>query len=165
MGAGAIRQAVHDVDANQPVSDMKTMDERIAESLGPQRFAASLLAVFAILATVLAAVGLYGLVSYGVTQRTNELGVRMALGATPGNVLAMVLRESARVAGIGAAVGIIAGLFLTRAMQGVLYGVRAYDPASFGGSAVLLILVALLASYLPARRATRVDAMTALRYE
>jgi predicted permease len=162
---GAIRQAVHDVDANQPVSDMQTMDERITESLGPQRFAASLLALFAMLATTLAAVGLYGLVSYGVTQRTSEFGIRMALGATPGNVLAMVLRESARVAGLGAAAGIIAGLFLTRAMQGVLYGVSAYDPVSFGGSAALLILVALAASYLPARRATRVDAMTALRYE
>lgn len=161
----AIRRAVRNQDANQPVSDMKSMDERIAESLGPQRFAASLLAVFAVLATILAAVGLYGLVSYSVTQRTNEMGIRMALGANRGDILQMVLRESARVAAIGAGAGIIAGLILARAMRGVLYGVSAYDPVSFGGSAVALILVALAASYIPARRATRVDPMVALRYE
>ncbi|HTU36207.1 MAG TPA: FtsX-like permease family protein [Candidatus Acidoferrum sp.] len=161
----AIRRAVRGVDTNQPVSDMKSMDARIAESLGPQRFAASLLAVFAVLATILAAVGLYGLVSYSVTQRTNEMGIRMALGANRGDILQMVLRESARVAAIGAGVGIIAGLILTRAMRGVLYGVAAYDPVSFGGSAAALILVALAASYIPARRATRVDPMVALRYE
>ncbi|HEX5424210.1 MAG TPA: ABC transporter permease [Candidatus Acidoferrales bacterium] len=163
--ADAIRRAVRGQDANQPVSDMKSMDDRIAESLGPQRFAASLLAVFAVLATILAAVGLYGLVSYSVTQRTNERGIRMALGANRGDILQMVLRESARVAAIGAGAGIIAGLVLTRAMRGVLYGVSAYDPVSFGGSAVALILVALAASYIPARRATRVDPMVALRYE
>ncbi len=161
----AIRRAVRDVDANEPVSDMKSMDTRIAESLGPQRFAASLLAVFAVLATILAAIGLYGLVSYSVTQRTNEMGIRMALGANRSDILNMVLRESARVAAIGTGAGIIAGLIVMRAMRGVLYGVSAYDPVSFGGSAVALILVALAASYIPARRATRVDPMVALRYE
>jgi ABC-type antimicrobial peptide transport system permease subunit len=163
--AGMIRRSVHDVDANQPVSDMKSMDARIAESLGPQRFAASLLAVFAVLATVLAAIGLYGLVSYSVTQRTNELGIRMALGASRADILRMVLRESARIALIGTAGGVVAGLALTRAIRGVLYGVSAYDPLSFGGSALALIFIALAASYLPARRATRVDPMVALRYE
>lgn len=163
--AAAIRRSVHDVDANQPVSDMKSMDQRIAESLGPQRFAASVLAMFAVLATILAAVGLYGLVSYSVTQRTNEMGIRMALGANRSDILAMVLRESTRVALIGAGAGIVAGLILTRAIRGVLYGVSAYDPISFGGSALALILVALAASYIPARRATRVDPMVALRYE
>jgi predicted permease len=161
----AIRRAVRDVDANQPVSDMKSMDARIAESLGPQRFAASILAMFAVLATILAAIGLYGLVSYSVTQRTNEMGIRMALGANRSDILAMVLRESIRVAVIGAGVGIVAGLVLTRAIRGVLYGVSAYDPVSFGGSALVLILVALAASYIPARRATKVDPMVALRYE
>jgi putative ABC transport system permease protein len=160
-----IRRAVRDVDANQPVSDVKGMDERIAESLGPQRFAASLLAVFAVLATLLAAIGLYGLVSYGVTQRTNEVGIRMALGANPAHILRMVLGESARIAAIGAGAGIAAGLILTRAMRGVLYGVSSYDPVSFGGAALLLIVIALVASYIPARRATRVDPMVALRYE
>src|SRR5579864_5313538 len=160
-----IRRAVRDVDANQPVSNMKSMDERIAESLGPQRFAASLLAVFALLATILAAIGLYGLVSYSVTQRTNEMGIRMALGANRADILRMVLRESARIAVIGAGTGIVAGLLLMRAMQSVLYGVSTYDPVSFGGSALALIFVALVASYIPARRATRVDPIVALRYE
>ena len=144
---------------------MKSMDARIAESLGPQRFAASLLAVFAVLATVLSAVGLYGLVSYSVTQRTNEMGIRMALGANRADILRMVLRESARIAFIGAGAGIIAGLLVTRAIRGVLYGVSAYDPVSFAGSALALTFVALAASYVPARRATRVDPMVALRYE
>jgi len=161
----AIRRAVHDLDANQPVSDMKTMDARISESLGPQRFAASLLAVFAVLATALAAIGLYGLVSYGVAQRTNELGIRMALGASPGNILLMVLRESAQIGGLGAAVGIVGGLLMTRTISGILYGVSAYDPVSFVGSAILLIFVATAASYVPARRAVRVDPLVALRYE
>jgi putative ABC transport system permease protein len=161
----AIRRAVRDVDANQPVSDMKSMDERIAESLGPQRFAASLLAVFALLATVLAAIGLYGLVSYSVTQRTNEMGIRMALGANRADILRMVLRESVRIAVIATGAGIVAGIVLTRAIRGVLYGVSTYDPASFAGSALLLIVIALAASYVPARRATRVDPMVALRCE
>ena len=161
----AIRRAVHDIDANQPVSDMKTMDQRIAESLGPQRFAASVLAIFAVLATMLAAVGLYGLVSHGVTQRTNEIGIRMALGASRAKILWMVLRESGQIAAIGATVGTAAGITLTGAIQGLLYGVSAYDPISFGGSALVLIFVAMAASYVPARRATRVDPMVALRYE
>jgi len=163
--AGAIRQSVHDVDPNQPVSDIDSMDARIADSLRPQRFAASLLAVFAVLATGLSAVGLYGLVSYSITQRTNELGIRMALGASRSDILRMVLRESARIALIGTAAGIAVGLLLTRAIQGILYGVRAYDPLSFIGAAIALIFVALAASYVPARRATCVDPIVALRYE
>ena len=160
-----IRRAVRDVDANQPVSDIKTMDARIAESLGPQRFAASLLTVFAVLATLLAAIGLYGLVSYAVTQRTSELGLRVALGATRAGILGMVLRESAQIAVISSVGGIIAGVVLSRAMSGVLYNVSAYDPLSFVGSALVLIFIALAASFLPALRATRVDPMVALRHE
>jgi predicted permease len=164
-GDTAIRQALRGVDANLPVSDMKTMDARIAESLGPQRFATNLLAVFAGLAILLAAVGLYGLISYSVAERTNEIGIRMALGARPADVLQMVLKQGAKLALTGAAAGIVAGLLLMRAMQSFLYGVSAADPLSFAGAAVLLMLVALLACYIPARRATKVDPMIALRYE
>jgi putative ABC transport system permease protein len=113
----------------------------------------------------LSAVGLYGLVSYSVTQRTNEMGIRMALGANRADILRMVLRESAQVALIGTAAGIVVGLLLTRTLQGVLYGVSAYDPVSFAVAALALIFVALVASYIPARRATCVDPIVALRYE
>ena len=163
--AGAIRQAVRDADPNQPISDVKTMDTRITESLGPQRFAMTLLAVFAALAILLAAVGLYGLVSYSVSQRTNEIGLRMALGANPSEVLRLVIGEGAKLLLAGAAVGIVAGLVLVRAMQSLLYGVSTTDPLSFIGATVLLGIVALGASYIPARRAMRVDPMVALRCE
>jgi len=161
----AIREAVRAADTNQPVSDMSAMDARIAESLGPQKFATNLLAVFAGLAILLAAVGLYGLISYSVTQRTNEFGIRMALGARPVDVLSLVLKQGAKLAIGGVFAGAVAGLMLTRAMQSLLYGVSAADPVSFAGAAVLLVLVALVACYIPARRATRVDPMIALRYE
>jgi predicted permease len=161
----AIREAVNSVDPTQPLTDFSTMDARIAESLGPQRFAANLLAVFAGLAILLAAVGLYGLISYNVAQRTNEIGIRMALGAGRSDVLRLILLQGAKLALAGAVAGIIIGLVLTRAMRSLLYGVSAADPASFVGAAVLLTLVALLACYIPARRAMKVDPMVALRYE
>ena len=160
-----IRQAVHSVDSNLPVSNVETMDSRIFESLGPQRFATNLLAVFAGLAIILAAIGLYGLISYSVAERTNEIGIRMALGARPVDVLKMVLAQGAKLALAGAVVGIIAGILLMRAMASVLYGVSFADPISFAGAAILLFVVALFACYVPARRATRVDPMIALRYE
>jgi predicted permease len=163
--AGAIRQAVHDADPNQPVSDAKSMDTRISESLGPQRFAMKLLAVFAGLAMLLAAVGLYGLISYSVAQRTNEIGLRMALGAQPSEVLQLVLGEGAKLLVAGATAGIVAGLILVRAMQSLLYGVSATDPIAFLGATVLLGIIALVASYIPARRAMGVDPMVALRCE
>ena len=161
----AIRDAVRSVDTNQPVSNMSSMDTRIDESLGPQRFAANLLAVFASLAILLAAVGLYGLISYSVAQRTNEIGIRMALGARRSDVLRLILFQGGKLALVGTAAGIVAGLILMRAMRSVLYGVSTADPVSFFGAAVLLTFVALLASYIPARRAMRVDPMIALRYE
>ncbi len=163
--ARTIEEAVHEVDKDQPISDMKSMDARLAESLGPQRFAAHLLALFASLATALASIGLYGLVSYNVAQRTNELGIRMALGANHWDVLKMILREMAKIAVAGTLAGVIITMILARVMQGVLFGVSPYDPTIFAGVSILLILVAMLASYVPARRAMRVDPLVALRYE
>jgi predicted permease len=161
----AIREAVRSVDPSLPLTDFSTMDARIADSLGPQRFATNLLAVFAALAILLAAVGLYGLISYSVTQRTNEFGIRMALGARPTDVLRLVLRQASKLSLIGAGVGIIAGILLIQTMRSVLYDVSSGDPLSFIGAATLLMLISLVASYLPARRAMRVDPMVALRYE
>jgi len=163
--AGYIREAVRNVDANQPVHDLRTMDSLIADSLGPQRFATTLLAAFAGLAILLAAVGLYGLMSYSVAQRTGEIGIRVALGAQRGEVLSMVLREGAKLAVAGIMAGVVIGLVLTRMMESLLYGVSAADPLSFTGAAVFLVMVALVACYLPARRAMKVDPMVALRYE
>jgi predicted permease len=164
LGA-AMREAVHAVDPGQPLSDLKTMEQRVTLSLGPRRSAVALLTVFAIMALSLAAVGLFGLVRYNVAQRTQEIGVRMALGASRRDVLKMVLGEGLRLALFGVGGGLLAAFALTRVMAGLLYGVSATDPLTFAGMAVLLTLVALFASWLPARRATRVDPLVALRYE
>ncbi len=163
--AGAIREGVHQVDPSQPVSDLKTMDQRILISMGPRRAAVALLSVFAAMALTLAAVGLFGLIRYNVTQRTQEIGVRMALGASRRDVLRMVLGESMRLAGLGVAVGLLTAFALTRVLASLLYAVSATDPLTFAGMALVLTLVALLASWVPAHRATRVDPLVALRYE
>jgi len=163
--AGAIRVAVHDVDPSQPVSDLKTMDERLAMSMGPRRSAVTLLTVFAAMALTLAAVGLFGLIRYNVTQRTQEIGVRMALGASRSDVLRMVLGESLRLALLGVAGGLVAAFALTRVLSSLLYGVSPTDPLTFAGMALVLVSVALLACSIPAQRATRVDPLVALRYE
>jgi predicted lysophospholipase L1 biosynthesis ABC-type transport system permease subunit len=162
---GTIRAAVHQVDPSQPVSDLKTMDDRITISMGPRRSAVALLSVFAAMALTLAAVGLFGLIRYNVTQRIQEIGVRMALGASARDVLRMVLAESLRLATLGVVGGLIAAFALTRVLASLLYEVSATDPLTFASMAVLLTLVALLASWIPARRATRVDPLVALRYE
>ena len=160
-----IRAAVHEVDPGQPVSDLRTMDQRIAMSMGPRRSAVTLLSVFAAMALTLAAVGLFGLIRYNVTQRTQEIGVRMALGASRRDILEMVLGESLRLALLGVAGGLLAAFTLTRVLASLLYGVSATDPLTFAGTALLLTCVALLASWVPAWRATRVDPLVALRYE
>jgi predicted permease len=163
--AKTIREGVHSVDPTQPVSDLKTMDDRIALSMGPRRAAVALLTVFAAMALTLAAIGLFGLVRYNVTQRIQEIGIRMALGARPRDVLSMLIIQSGRLIAAGIIAGILFALILTRTMQGLLYGVSPADPFTFVGMAMLLAAVALLATYVPARRAMRVDPMVALRYE
>jgi predicted permease len=165
-GLGAtFREAVHAVDPGQPVSDLKTMDQRVSLSLGPRRSAVALLTVFAVMALSLAAVGLFGLVRYNVAQRTQEIGVRMALGASRSDVMKMVLGEGLKLALFGVVGGLVASFALTRVMTGMLYGVSATDPLTFAAMTVLLTSVALFAAWLPARKATRVDPLVALRYE
>jgi putative ABC transport system permease protein len=159
----AVAEAVTAIDAEQPTTDIATMQELLGASLGRRRIVMVLLAIFAGFALLLAAVGIYGVISYTVTQRTRELGIRMALGAQRGVVLRMVLTQGLRAAGIGIALGAAGALLLRRVMAGLVYGISATDPATFGGIAALLAAVALVAGLLPARRATRVDPMVALR--
>ena len=163
--ASALRTTVRDIDPNQPVVRVRTMQENISGSVSGPRFRAILLAMFAGTALVLAMIGLYGLMIYSVSQRVPEIGIRMALGADHYSVLRMVIWQGLRLALLGVLVGIAAALALGRILAGFLYGVGATDPSTILGVAVLLMLVALLASYLPARRAVRVDPIVALRYE
>jgi putative ABC transport system permease protein len=161
----AIANAVHEVDREQPVLDVITMDEILAGSLSHQRFNMLLLAAFSGLALLLAAIGIYSVLSYSVRRRVREIGVRMALGADRGDVLRMILGQGARLALIGAAIGILAAFGLTRLLASQLFGVTATDPITFLSVATLIVLVALVACYVPARRATKIDPMVALRYE
>jgi len=158
------RQIVRDLDPNVPPS-FSTFTEVFSASLKTRRFNLTLVGVFAATALLLAVAGIYGVMAYSVARRTREFGVRMALGASAGEVLHLVLGQAVLTAAAGVATGIAGSLALTRAMQSLLFGVSATDPLTFAGVAVLLTLVALLASYIPARRATKVDPMVALRYE
>jgi ABC-type antimicrobial peptide transport system permease subunit len=163
--AVAIRNQVRAVDPNEPVNRIITMDERLSNSVAGRRFQMLLLGVFAALALVIAAVGIYGVISYAVSQRTHEIGIRMALGAQASDVSRMVIWQGVRLALIGVALGLAAALALTRVMKNLLYEVSATDPATFALIALLLVGVALIASYMPARRATKVDPLQALRQE
>lgn len=141
------------------------MSNHMGQSLWAPRMAAALLGIFGVLALVLASVGVYAVVAYSVVQRTNEIGIRMALGAQRRRVLWLLLGQSMKLALIGIGLGLLLAFVVTRFASSLLYGVSASDPVVFGGTALLLVLVALLASYLPARRATRIDPITALRYD
>jgi predicted permease len=163
--ASAVRREVGGAGQDQPAYNLRTMDEVIARSLAERRFTLLLLGIFASTALMLASIGIYGVMSYSVTRRTQEVGVRMALGATRGDVLALVVREGMMLALVGMAAGVGAAVGLARLMSGLLYGVRPADPVTLAAVSVVLALVAFLSTYFPAQRATRVDPVTALRCE
>lgn len=163
--ASAAQSVVNSVNKNIPLANVRTMQDIIADSVMRRRFAMMLLSIFAGLAMLLAAIGLYGVMSYSVSQRTREIGVRMALGAQTADVLKMIVSQGMLLVVVGVGVGVAASIGLTRLMSGLLYGVSATDPLTFAGVAVMLALVALAANYLPARRAAKTDPTVALRYE
>ncbi|HET8783521.1 MAG TPA: ABC transporter permease [Pyrinomonadaceae bacterium] len=163
--ASTVRNAVWEIDKDQPVSNIRTMEEILLESIARQRFSMLLLAIFAAVALILAAVGIYGVMSYSVAQRTHEIGIRMALGAQTGAVLKLAVSYGLKLVVVGIVIGLIAAFALTRVMSTLLFGVTATDPTTFALISLLLIGVAAVASYIPARRATKVDPIIALRYE
>jgi len=161
----AVRKVVNDTDNNLPIFEVRTQSERVEELLITERVISRLASFFGLLALLLACVGLYGLLSYEVARRTREIGIRMALGAEPRDALRRIAAQGIRVTVIGLAAGIAGSVVLTRFLSSLLFGLKASDPATFAGVSLILIAVALLASYIPARRATKVDPMVALRYE
>ena len=162
---GSIRQTLNQISSQQVMYNIQTFEEIISGSLAARRFSMVLLGIFAGLALVMSCVGIYGVISCLAGQRTHEIGVRMALGAERRDVRRMVLAEGASMALVGVAIGLVAAFGLTRLMANMLFGVSAHDPLTLAGVAALLVLVSLAACYIPARRATKVDPMVALRYE
>jgi putative ABC transport system permease protein len=162
---GPLRELVQSIDKDQPVENFRTMEEVVSRSVAQPRFLTIILSVFATLALALAAVGIYGVVAFSVTQQTHEMGIRMALGAQPSDIMRLVLREGLSLALIGVAAGLLGCFAVTRVISGMLYQVSATDPITFTLISLLLTGVALAASFIPARRAMKVDPMVALRYE
>jgi putative ABC transport system permease protein len=160
-----IRQAVHSIDKDLPVTDVESFPDMLGASVAQERFRTLLLSSFSGMALILAAVGIFGVISYSASQRTREIGIRMALGAQQRSVLRLILGQGTKLALLGLGVGTLAALLLTRWMASLLYGVSATDPLTFGATAIVLFGVAVTACYIPARRAMRVDPMVALRHE
>jgi putative ABC transport system permease protein len=161
--ASVARAAVHELDANQPAGRIRTMSAVVSDAVARQRFTMFLAGVFAALALVLSLVGLYAVVSYSVAERTHELGVRFALGATPRSLLGLVLSDGLKLVGVGVALGLAVAFGLARFLESQLFGVTAHDPGTFVAVPVLLFCAAVAGCLIPARRATRIDPMTALR--
>ena len=161
----ALRRAIWSEDKDAPITDVMTMDQIVRSNIVEPKFQALLLGSFGVFGLILAVVGIYGVISYSVTQRTHEIGVRMALGAEPGQVMSLILAHGLKLTLIGVVIGMAASLALTHLMSSLLFGVSATDPVTFTGVAILLLVVSLVACYIPARRAMRVDPMVALRYE
>jgi len=160
-----VKAAVQAVDPTQPVYDIATMDQRLSESMAPQRFNALLVGVFALAALGLAGVGIYGVLAFSVARRTPEIGVRMALGARRAEVLTLVVGEGLRLCALGVGFGLAGSVPLTRLLGSVLFGVSPADPVTLVAASAALLLVAVMACYVPARRAVMIDPMTALRHE
>jgi putative ABC transport system permease protein len=161
----ALRNLIREMNSDQIIWQTRTMSELVSRSVAPRRFSMTLLGAFAFVALALAGVGIFGVMNYAVTQRIHELGIRVALGAQKRDVLKLILGEGMLLTGIGVAVGLVAAFMLTRLMASLLYGVSATDPLTYASVALVLAGIALLACYIPARRAMRVDPMVALRYE
>jgi len=163
--AATVREAIRSVDKNTMILSLTTVENRLGELSAQRRLNTWLLTLFAALALVLAAIGIYGIMHYAVTQRTHEIGVRIALGARTSEVLRLIIGQGLKLTLVGVAAGLLAAWWLTRGLAHSLFGVGAHDPATFAGVALVLVAVALLACYLPARKASKVDPMVALRYE
>jgi len=161
--AGVVRASLKSLVPNLPSSDFRILQELVDKSVSPRRFVVMLLAGFALFALILASLGIYAVISYSVTQRTQEIGIRMALGASATDLRAQILGQTMSLAAIGMVFGITASWILARALSSLLFGITSTDPVTFGGMLVVLGLVAAIAGYLPARRASRIDPMVALR--
>jgi putative ABC transport system permease protein len=161
----SVQSAIRSLDPDLPIAQVTTLETIVGASVAGQRFSMILLGAFAVLSLLLAACGVYGVISHSVNRRTREIGVHMALGATRGTVLGLVVGQGVRLAALGIFIGLLAAIAFTRVMAGFLYGIGATDPATFVTVAATLLIVAAFACYLPARRATKVDPVVALRYE
>jgi putative ABC transport system permease protein len=161
----AVRDVVGTIDKDQPILQTSTMNQLVSDSIAPRRITLILLGLFSGLALILAAIGIYGVISYSVAQRTHEIGIRSALGAQRSDLRGMILKQGAKTALAGVGTGLAAALALTQLMKSMLFGVDAMDPVTFVSVALVLMFVALLASYIPARRAMCVDPLIALKYE